>query len=82
MRSVGALLIAVALIFGGLAAREFVAAEACLDSGGSFNYSSGTCDHAQNHPYAPSNLYWPLALFLGVCGGVLVVRGSRRRNAI
>ena len=30
---------------------EFLAADACLDAGGSFNYVMSRCDHSTNHPY-------------------------------
>jgi hypothetical protein len=32
-------------------AREFVAIDSCLDSGGSFNYVRSVCDHSSSHPY-------------------------------
>jgi hypothetical protein len=30
---------------------EWLDVDACLDSGGSFNYATMDCDHATNHPY-------------------------------
>src|SRR5437899_1185031 len=32
-------------------ASEWLTVDACLDSGGSFNYAAMECDHVTNHPY-------------------------------
>jgi len=33
--------------------QEWSVVDSCLDSGGSFDYSTMTCDHKNNHPYIP-----------------------------
>src|SRR5205814_2312075 len=50
------LVIAALVVLGWLAwgyGREFVTVDSCLDSSGSFDYSTMTCDHTANHPYSP-----------------------------
>ena len=32
--------------------RQFLAVDACLDSGGSYDYEAETCDYSVNHPSA------------------------------
>ena len=71
-----------AIISAGLGVREFLAADSCLDSGGSFNYESGTCDKLNNHPYAPNTFLWFGALLLGGVGAVLAKRDWPKGNAI
>lgn len=34
--------------------QEFLEVDACLDSGGSYDYKNKVCDFKQSHPYAPS----------------------------
>jgi hypothetical protein len=34
-------------------ARETLSVDVCLDSGGSYDYSSNRCDHSVSHPHAP-----------------------------
>jgi hypothetical protein len=46
-----ALISAVALVWP--LAAEFAAVDACLDSGGSYNYLGSVCDLEQDHPYIP-----------------------------
>ena len=36
-----------------------MAADNCLDMGGSFNYETQTCDFEKNHPYVPFNTRHP-----------------------
>jgi hypothetical protein len=38
---------------GAVFTAEFISVDSCLDRGGSFNYSTGACDFAHSHPYAP-----------------------------
>ena len=56
------ILLAVALLLAWPQAREFLAVYACLDSGGSYNYTVGTCDHQASHPYAATDRFWKLWL--------------------
>jgi hypothetical protein len=46
-------LIAPAVLLLGLFVREWFQVDACLDGGGSFDYTTMTCDHAELHPYIP-----------------------------
>jgi hypothetical protein len=46
-------LIVPAVILTGLYVGERFQVDACLDSGGSFNYATMTCDPAVSHPYIP-----------------------------
>jgi hypothetical protein len=81
-RKLGAIFIVVAIISAALSVKEFLAVDSCLDSGGSFDYESGTCDKLNSHPYAPNTFLWTAALLLGFVGGVLIVVGERKGNAI
>jgi hypothetical protein len=67
---------------------EFLAVDACLDGGGSYDYSRGECDHGSNHPYLPFSSRHPLLVgsfsalsFAGLAmvtiGAVLRRRASR-----
>jgi len=69
------LLLATATLLGsGLGyAREFLAVDSCLDSSGSFNYSTMTCDHVQNHPYVPYRRRHPATVPLAVVGAIAAV---------
>lgn len=44
------LLLAIAVVVTWFASKEFRAIDACLDSGGSFEYPARSCDHVVNHP--------------------------------
>jgi len=49
---------------------EFWAVDACLDSGGSYNYDTQQCDHEQSHPYkarSSSGTSFVIAGFLAIC---------------
>lgn len=47
------ILVLPAVILVGLYVREWFQVDACLDRGGSFNYTKMTCDLAVSHPYIP-----------------------------
>ena len=49
---------------------EFFQVDACLDGGGSYDYSAGTCDHLVSHPHVSfyqSLIFWA-TLFSGAAG--------------
>jgi hypothetical protein len=52
-RIVGLLLLATALGLLWPSMSGFFAVDACLDRGGSYNYSIDACDYEVSHPYAP-----------------------------
>ena len=47
------ILIAIAVVISWFASREFRAIDACLDSGGSYEYPALTCDYDVSHPVGP-----------------------------
>ncbi len=60
----------------------------CLDSSGSFNYATMTCDHTENHPYIPYSQRHPavtsiafLSGSVAACGliGILLSRRQRQQ---
>jgi|GEM_PF-1467179 len=51
--------------------REAVAADACLDSGGSFDYFQTRCDTAQNHAFVPFMVRHPY--LVGIAGTLTVL---------
>ena len=55
---IGILLLAVAAYCSWLQASAFIASDACLDAGGSFNYSAAVCDFKQSHPHIPFYSSW------------------------
>jgi hypothetical protein len=73
-----ALGIAALIVLGWLAwgyGREFSAVDSCLDSSGSFDYVTMTCDHTQNHPYSPYSQRHPVVPAMAVLAGSLTVLG-------
>jgi hypothetical protein len=78
------LLLATATLLGsGLGyAREFLAVDSCLDSSGSFDYSTMTCDHVQNHAYVPYRRRHPATVPLAVVAAIVAVSAiaGLRRN--
>jgi len=65
-------------------AREFLAVDSCLDSSGSIDYATMTCDHSQNHPYVPyrhrHHAAFPVAVVAGIVwvSAIVGVRRSTR----
>lgn len=57
-------------------AREVLAVDSCLDSGGSFDYSTATCDHQQSHPYLAYSHRNPTAQWTAATGGLLMLVGG------
>jgi hypothetical protein len=81
---------AVVLLSAGLAiaypvASEFVAADACLDSGGSYNYVRSICDFSRNHPFVGmewrSGLRLTFSLACLAVAAALAWHGQRRIRA-
>lgn len=54
---VGAVMIAAAIALAWPATSEFLAVDACLDAGGSFDAILGACDLKVSHPYVASLAY-------------------------
>ncbi len=65
------LVAAMALIWRSMA--EFIAVDACLDRGGSYNYATGVCDFTESHPFAPQPRTASLWLALAFGAGELVL---------
>jgi hypothetical protein len=61
-------LLVVPLFCGGLYVREFMAVDAALDSGASYDYATDRADHvATTHPYIPfSDRHGALVIVSGV----------------
>ena len=55
---------------------EYLAADTCLDQGGSFNYSILECDKQVNHPFVPFRERHPLSGALFLFGALLTVAGA------
>jgi drug/metabolite transporter (DMT)-like permease len=84
-RFLGVALVAVGIV---LALRprisEFLVVDSCLDHGGSYDYATGSCDHAKNYPYVPwsarshgdTPMLQGLAFVLG--GALVFVLGGTR----
>ena len=72
----GLLVAAVALPY----AHEFWVVDGCLDGGGSFDYTSGTCDHQENHPYIPFAARHPSAAPTALAGTVFALLGLSLRK--
>lgn len=47
------ILTAIALVSIWIASKEFRAIDACLDSGGSYDNETRSCDHEASHPAGP-----------------------------
>ena len=72
------LAIAAVAVLGWLAwgyGREFLAVDSCLDSSGSFDYVTTTCDHTESHPYSPYSQRHSGAPAMAVLAGSLAVCG-------
>ncbi len=54
----GVFLLAVAAALVWPLVSAFFASDACLDSGGSYDYLVGRCDFTQNHPFIPFYSTW------------------------
>lgn len=83
-RSLVSLLLVLAawLVVATLGVRESLAADACLDSGGSFNYLSMRCDKTQSHPVVPFAVRHPYVVGLAGMLTILlpVIRLLRRAS--
>ncbi len=55
--------------------QEFLAVDACLDRGGSFNYVAGQCDLIENHTYVAFSARHGLAVALSVVAAALLSAG-------
>jgi hypothetical protein len=56
-------------------AYEFWEEDSCLDGGGSFDYTSATCDHDQNHAYIPFASRHPRAAPTALVGSAIAFLG-------
>jgi hypothetical protein len=71
------------LVLGGVLAlwpavdylREFVAVDACLDAGGSFDYAQSRCDLRESHEFVAYSVRHPASWRIAVLGGVAFVVG-------
>lgn len=54
---------------------EYLAADTCLDQGGSFNYSELECDSSMSHPYVPYMERHSFAALLLPFAGLLIMAG-------
>ena len=82
-RILGFAIFAAAVAFGWPATSEFFVVDACLDSGGSFDYSYGVCDLRVSHPYAPSSFRSPWVILLSTgfaLVGLWLLAGRRSRS--
>ncbi|MDF2183004.1 hypothetical protein [Neptuniibacter sp. CAU 1671] len=79
----GVLLLAVpALIIIGFYFAELNDVQACLDTGGSWNYQQGVCDQQASHPFIPFLVRYPLlvngGMLLSCVGLILCIVGLYR----
>ena len=65
-------------------ADAYIAPDACLDAGGSFDYAAWLCSHETNHSFISVGIshvpgFWPLAasLLLALGSSAYVLRGVR-----
>jgi hypothetical protein len=56
-------------------AKEFLAVDSCLDSGGSFDYSRRECDHQSNHPFVRYSERHPAAELIAASGALVAIGG-------
>jgi uncharacterized membrane protein HdeD (DUF308 family) len=71
------------LVLGGVLAawpavdclREFVAVDACLDVGGSFDYVQSRCDRGESHEFVAYSDRHPASWRIAAVGGVAFVIG-------
>ena len=80
---IGALLLIAAAILILPNISAFFASDACLDSGGSYDYVAGRCDYVQNHPFVPFYRTWSfwLAAIVAVMGSLAFGRSADARAA-
>jgi hypothetical protein len=62
---------------------DFFQADACLDGGGSYDYSAGACDHENSHAFIAFYQTWTfwLSIVLGIVGSYLISLGSGNEDA-
>jgi hypothetical protein len=76
--AIGVISLLLASGIGAWQVRAFLAVDACLDDGGSFDYLVGICDFAANHPAHPAINLAALGLsLLWFCFGIFVLRRGR-----
>src|SRR5512136_2439542 len=72
MKAIGVVLILVGLAVPGIPyVIEALAADRCLDRGGSYDYEHAQCDLLQNHPFIPFTKRHPLLPFAGLSAALL-----------
>ena len=78
------ILILPAAMLVGLYVREWFQVDACLDSGGSFNYTTMTCDLALSHPYIPfpgRHKVFTILVLIAACLALLVAWSGRSQSS-
>jgi heme A synthase len=76
-------LIIPAVILAGLYVRELYLVDACIDSGGSFHYTTMTCDQTVSHPCIPflsRHRGFSILVFLSVCLAMLTAWLGRTKS--
>lgn len=78
---------ALALIWLGIVyVQDFVRVDDCLDSGGSYDYVRGVCDHAVAHQYIPFlaryRMFASVTLLSVAAALVLALRVASKRRAV
>lgn len=72
-----------ALILAGLYLHEFYLVDACIDSGGSFDYATMTCDPSTSHPCVPflaRHRGFSIFAFIAACVAVFTAWLGRERR--
>jgi hypothetical protein len=81
VRLLGIALLLAAVFIASAPLRTQLAVDSCLDSGGSFDYAAGACDHQKTYLgeryTAPAYVAWAAAGVLAFAGGLLLVFSRR-----
>jgi len=72
-------LIIPAVILAGFYVRERYLVDTCIDNGGSFNYTTMTCDLSVSHPYIP--FVARHRVFISACLALLVAWLGRSQSS-
>ena len=78
------ILILPAVILAGLYVREVYLVDACIDSGGSFQYATMTCDQNVSHPHIPflaRHRGFSIFVFLSGCLAMLTAWVGRKQSS-
>lgn len=77
-------LIIPAVILAGFYVRERYLVDTCIDNGGSFNYTTMTCDLSVSHPYIPfvyRHRVFTIFVFISACLAFLVAWLGRSQSS-